>query len=141
MELGHDRVRRPPIARDRENVLVRARIHFRVRAQVLPVEQFAHERLRLVAQVEAVHGDAVAAHRLQAGGKSDQRRVHLGAADAGGSSTWQGSQLLCDRGADPMIEDRIYHGSALSWAEHFGQTAVRDYLRSRGFARPEDGPD
>jgi len=40
------------------------------------------------------------------------------------------AELLCDRGADLSIEDRIYHGTAISWAEHFGQTAVREYLRA-----------
>ena len=39
-------------------------------------------------------------------------------------------QLLLRRGADPKIKDDLYHGDAQGAAEHFGQIAVRDYLRS-----------
>ncbi|HYR07146.1 MAG TPA: ankyrin repeat domain-containing protein [Longimicrobium sp.] len=49
------------------------------------------------------------------------------------------AELLCDRGADLSIEDRIYNGTAISWAEHFGQTAVRDYLRARLEDQDGDG--
>lgn len=49
------------------------------------------------------------------------------------------AELLCDRGADLTIEDRIYHGTPISWAEHFGHTAVRDYLRARLADQAEDG--
>jgi ankyrin repeat protein len=40
------------------------------------------------------------------------------------------ARLLCERGADPTLEDDLYHGSPASWAEHFGQAATLDYLRS-----------
>jgi len=39
-------------------------------------------------------------------------------------------QLLIQRGADPAIRDDLYHGDAEGAANHFGQIAVRDYLRS-----------
>jgi ankyrin repeat protein len=39
-------------------------------------------------------------------------------------------QLLIRRGADPNIRDDLHHGDAEGWANHFGQIAVRDYLRS-----------
>lgn len=39
-------------------------------------------------------------------------------------------QFLLERGADPKIKDDLYHGDAEGAANHFGQTAVRDYLRS-----------
>jgi ankyrin repeat protein len=41
-------------------------------------------------------------------------------------------QLLVGRGADPKPKDDLYHGDAAGAANHFGQFAVRDYLRSRG---------
>ncbi len=41
-------------------------------------------------------------------------------------------QLLLQKGADPKIKDDLYHGDAEGAANHFGQTAVRDYLRSLG---------
>jgi ankyrin repeat protein len=41
-------------------------------------------------------------------------------------------QLLLRRGGDPKIEDDLYHGDAEGWADHSGQIAVRDYLRSLG---------
>lgn len=41
------------------------------------------------------------------------------------------AELLCDRGADPTVEDRIYHSTPAGWAEHSGHTAVRDYLRAK----------
>lgn len=41
-------------------------------------------------------------------------------------------QLLIQRGADPKIQDDLYRGDAEGAANHFGQTAVRDYLRSLG---------
>ena len=49
------------------------------------------------------------------------------------------TQLLCDCGADPTIEDRIYHSTASGWAEHGGHAAVRDYLRSKVSDRGGDG--
>lgn len=49
------------------------------------------------------------------------------------------AELLCDRGADLSIEDRIYHGTPISWAEHFGHAAVRDYLRARLVDQAEEG--
>ena len=39
-------------------------------------------------------------------------------------------RLLIENGADPAIQDDLYHGNAERAASHFGQTAVRDYLRS-----------
>jgi ankyrin repeat protein len=51
------------------------------------------------------------------------------------------SQLLCDRGADPTVEDRIYHSTPSGWAEHGGHIAVRDYLRSRVSDQAGDGAD
>ncbi len=39
-------------------------------------------------------------------------------------------QLLIRRGADPAIRDDLYQGDAEGAANHFGQIAVRDYLRS-----------
>jgi ankyrin repeat protein len=41
-------------------------------------------------------------------------------------------QLLIQRGADPKITDDLYHGDAEGAAAYFGQTAVRDYLRTLG---------
>ncbi len=41
-------------------------------------------------------------------------------------------QLLIQRGADPKIQDDLYHGDAAGAADYFGQIAVRDYLRSLG---------
>jgi hypothetical protein len=41
-------------------------------------------------------------------------------------------QLLIQKGGDPKIQDDLYHGDAETAADHFGQTAVRDYLRSLG---------
>jgi ankyrin repeat protein len=41
-------------------------------------------------------------------------------------------QLLIQRGADPKIKDDLYHADAEGAANHFGHTAVRDYLRSLG---------
>ena len=40
------------------------------------------------------------------------------------------AQLLIERGADPTIQDDLYHGNAEGAANYFGQIAVRDYLRS-----------
>ena len=39
-------------------------------------------------------------------------------------------QSLIARGADPKIKDDLYSSDAEGWANHFGQIAVRDYLRS-----------
>ena len=36
--------------------------------------------------------------------------------------------LLLDRGADPSIEDRLYHATPQGWAEHFGSARVRRLL-------------
>jgi ankyrin repeat protein len=41
-------------------------------------------------------------------------------------------RFLISRGADPKITDDLYHGDAEGAANYFGQTAVRDYLRSLG---------
>jgi ankyrin repeat protein len=40
------------------------------------------------------------------------------------------ARLLVQKGANPKIKDDLYHGDAESHANHFGQTVVRDYLRS-----------
>jgi ankyrin repeat protein len=40
-------------------------------------------------------------------------------------------RLLVERGARTDIEDTIYHGTPLGWAEHGGKTAVAAYLRGR----------
>ena len=40
------------------------------------------------------------------------------------------ARLLVGRGADPTIEDGLYHGTPAGWADYCGQPAVRDYLRS-----------
>ncbi|MEI9813157.1 MAG: ankyrin repeat domain-containing protein [Acidobacteriota bacterium] len=39
-------------------------------------------------------------------------------------------KLLIQRGADPSIEDDLYHANAAGGAEYFKQQAVLDYLRS-----------
>ena len=39
-------------------------------------------------------------------------------------------RLLINSGADPKIQDDLYHGDAEGAASYFGQIAVRDYLRS-----------
>ena len=39
-------------------------------------------------------------------------------------------KLLIQRGADPKIQDDLYHGDAEGAADYFGQTAVRDYLQA-----------
>lgn len=41
-------------------------------------------------------------------------------------------RLLIERGADPTITDDLHHGDAEGHANHFGQTAVLDYLHSLG---------
>ncbi|HVW87156.1 MAG TPA: ankyrin repeat domain-containing protein, partial [Bryobacteraceae bacterium] len=41
-------------------------------------------------------------------------------------------RLLIQKGADRKIRDDLYHGDAEGAANHFGQIAVRDYLRSLG---------
>jgi ankyrin repeat protein len=41
-------------------------------------------------------------------------------------------QWLIQKGADPTIRDDLYHGDAAGAAHHFGQPAIRDYLRSLG---------
>lgn len=38
------------------------------------------------------------------------------------------AQLLVARGADPAIEDAIYHSTPRGWAEHFGATEAQAYL-------------
>lgn len=39
-------------------------------------------------------------------------------------------QLLIQKGANPKLKDDLYHADAESAANYFGQTIVRDYLRS-----------
>lgn len=43
-------------------------------------------------------------------------------------------RLLVESGARLDIEDTIFHGTPLGWAEHGGQTAVAHYLRSHANA-------
>ena len=40
------------------------------------------------------------------------------------------ARVLAERGADPAIRDDLYHSDAEGAANHFGQIAVRDYLRT-----------
>jgi ankyrin repeat protein len=40
-------------------------------------------------------------------------------------------QLLVERGAREDIEDTIYHGTPLDWADYGGRDTIADYLRSR----------
>ena len=40
-------------------------------------------------------------------------------------------QLLVSRGADRSIQEDLYHATPEGAAAYFGQSAVRDYLRSR----------
>jgi ankyrin repeat protein len=51
------------------------------------------------------------------------------------------TRILCDRGADPTVEDGIYHSTPSGWAEHGRHTAVRDYLRSKVPDQAGDGAD
>lgn len=44
-------------------------------------------------------------------------------------------QYLIQRGADPKIKDDLYGADAERAANHFGQIAVRDYLRSQSTAQ------
>jgi ankyrin repeat protein len=39
------------------------------------------------------------------------------------------ARMLLDLGADPLITDTRFEATPLSWAEHFGRTAMADYLR------------
>jgi ankyrin repeat protein len=39
-------------------------------------------------------------------------------------------KLLLERGADASIEDDLYHGTPVGWAEHSKQMQVSEYLRS-----------
>ncbi len=38
-------------------------------------------------------------------------------------------ELLLERGADPSLEDALYHGTPSGWADHSGAKRVRDRLR------------
>ena len=42
------------------------------------------------------------------------------------------ARLLVERGADRSIQDDLYHATSERNADYFGQTEVRDYLRSLG---------
>ena len=37
---------------------------------------------------------------------------------------------LIELGADPTVRDTMYGGNAMGWAEHGGQQAVIDYLKT-----------
>jgi ankyrin repeat protein len=39
------------------------------------------------------------------------------------------AELLLERGADPRLEDALYHGTPSGWADHSGAARVRDRLR------------
>jgi len=41
-------------------------------------------------------------------------------------------RLLVERGARLDLEDKIYEGTPLGWAEHCGKTELANYLRARG---------
>jgi len=42
------------------------------------------------------------------------------------------ARLLLDRGADPSITEKVYRGTPVGWAEHFGSTRVLSLLPRRG---------
>lgn len=42
------------------------------------------------------------------------------------------AKLLLRYGADPTIEDALYHSSPAGWAEHFGSARVRSLLKDEG---------
>lgn len=39
------------------------------------------------------------------------------------------AELLVEHGADPSIEDELYHSTPVGWATHFGATDVASYLK------------
>ena len=41
------------------------------------------------------------------------------------------ARLLLDRGADPTIQERVHHGTPLSWAQHFASHEVAAILQER----------
>jgi ankyrin repeat protein len=41
-------------------------------------------------------------------------------------------RLLVERGARLDIEDTVYHGTPLDWANHGKRTEIAEYLRARG---------
>lgn len=67
------------------------------------------------------HGAGVTALHLAA---QDSRRLPL-------------VEFLVARGADPTVEDAIYHGTPASWATHFGAREVATYLNGLTSARGE----
>lgn len=46
--------------------------------------------------------------------------------------------LLLARGADPMIQDNLYGGTAISWARHFGSAEVASYLEGEAHDTSQD---
>lgn len=54
--------------------------------------------------------------------------LHL-AAECGRASI---VRLLLDRGADPSVEDRVYHATPLGWARHFAHDDVAGLLQEAG---------
>jgi Ankyrin repeat len=49
--------------------------------------------------------------------------------EAAGSGQLDPARMLIKLGADPGIRDARFHATPLGWAEHFGHTAMADYLR------------
>ncbi len=63
---------------------------------------------------EYLHAHSVPLHQAVAGGHDDVVR------------------LLVQRGARLDLRDTVYQGTPLDWAEHCGQIAIAEFLRSRG---------
>jgi ankyrin repeat protein len=51
--------------------------------------------------------------------------------EAAGSGDVELARMLLDLGADPTIEDGRFHSTPIGWAEHFEQTEMIEFLRSR----------
>lgn len=48
---------------------------------------------------------------------------------AAGAGSLESVRLLVSAGADPHLQDPVFHADALGWAEHFQQPTVASYLR------------
>jgi ankyrin repeat protein len=67
-------------------------------------------------------------HRATFGGPTHGQGVtalHLAAQN--GNRTV--AELLVAHGADPTLEDDLYHSTPIGWADHFGKSAVARFLR------------